>query len=337
MLILTGDGGGTDDYWSTPENWVGDAVPTAPISDARIENGNCVIESGSDISMLYHVYLGGSDKASGNATLTVNDSTLYSNAGYGIIGYNPSDTGALYVNNSTVSFNGGLGMGVGWAGKGIVEINGGMINADRLYTSFKATCPGGSSIMINSGGLLNISGWARLANFDAEPASGTLADSLTINGGSMTVAETLDIGYFGEASLSMSGGGSLNVTGDLTLGEKSTATGTIDMSGGTISCANLVLGVAGEASISLIEGTIIADSLTMNAEGVLDIAGGTLILDGEITDITTYGNVLAYSETGLFNYNYDSIDNVTSITAVPEPITVMLLGLGGLLMRRRSC
>ena len=90
----------------------------------------------------------------------------------------------------------------------------------------------------------------------------------------------------------------------------------------------------GYGSIDLLDGIITADTLVMDASSMINIAGGALVLDGEITDISSYGNILANGGTGSFAYDYDTVNDITAITAVPEPATLILLGLGGLFLRK---
>ena len=71
--------------------------------------------------------------------------------------------------------------------------------------------------------------------------------------------------------------------------------------------------------------------------GQLDITGdGSLIMKGLITDVTSFGNVTANGGIDTFAYSYDDVTELTTITAIPEPITIALLGFGGLFLRRRK-
>ncbi len=336
----TWDGGGIDNSWTTDENWTGDSAPNGPTGTGKVklQSGNVEMGSDVDVAMTSHLYLGGAGSGlTGDAMLTVNGGTLNSTGGYAILGYNTTDTGTLNVNSgSTMTFSGLLGLGVGWNGKGAVDINGGTVNAARLYTSLKDVCPGGSSISIYNGGLLNIDGYARLANYDDEPAAGTLADSLIVDNGTLTVSQYLIAGPHGTMTVSLSGTGSINVTEYFKLGGASYSEALMTMTGGTLNCADLIVGGdgGGAGSLDLFDGIITADTLVMNAGGFMDIAGGMLVLDGNITDITAYGDVMANGGTGTFDYEYDMVNDTTTITAVPEPATLALLGLGGLLFRK---
>ena len=73
--------------------------------------------------------------------------------------------------------------------------------------------------------------------------------------------------------------------------------------------------------------------LIMSSSGSVDITGGILKLNGEVTNMSVYGNVTAYGGAGSFVYDYDGAR--TTVTAVPEPTTLALIGLGSLLIRRK--
>jgi len=171
---------------------------------------------------------------------------------------------------------------------------------------------------------------------------------VTINGGILQVSDHLFIGQWGvdqKGTLEVISG-TVNTTLLMCGGDTdgSQGDGTLLMSGGTINISWL-LAVAGGYSgtngngvghIQLNGGTINVTGgggLVMSDNGSIDITGGTLILNGEITDITTYGNVTAYGGTGSFIYSYDS--GRTTITAIPEPATLALIGLGALLLGKK--
>ncbi len=325
------DGGGSDDQWSTDENWVGDSAPNGPTGTGKvyIQSGTVEMNSDVDIAMTSHLYLGGAGSGlTGDATLTANGGTLFSTGGYAILGYNETDTGTLDVNSTaTMSFNGSLGLGIGWYGKGIVDINGGTVNASRLYTSFKIESPGGSSLTIRNGGALNVTESGRVANFDGQPASGTLADNVIIEDGTLTVGDFLIVGVHNTTNLTLSGTGQINIGTYFQLSAAAYSEGIMTMNDGTVTCGELIIGGdgGGYGSLDLLGGTVRADTLSMNSASVLNIEGGALVLDGEITSITAYGNVLANSGTGIFNYAYDSGANATTITAQEIDSTIVFV------------
>ena len=314
------DGGGSDDFWSTNENWVDDVAPISGSTGAiYIQSGNAVMGSSVSVDMTSHLYLGGAGSGNtGNATLTVNGGTLASSNGYVLIGYNTTDTGTLTINSGSLSIQSTntLGIGIGWYGTGIVEINGGTINADRLMTSFKSDCPGGSSLAIHNG-TVTIDGPIRICDFSGTSGTGRLTDSVFIDGGTLTSSSYFVVGVHSKATLSLSGSGAIQVAEYFKIGGASYSEGLMTMTGGTLTCQDLIVGGDDDAvgTLDLLGGVITADTLTMNAGGILNIAGGSLILDGEVMNMTGYGNVIANGGTGVFSYDYNTSEDVTTITA----------------------
>ncbi|MFA5292129.1 MAG: hypothetical protein WC496_03750 [Phycisphaerae bacterium] len=172
---------------------------------------------------------------------------------------------------------------------------------------------------------------------------------VTVNGGTLQVSDHLFVGQWGtdQKGILQVDSGIVNTTLLMCGGDTdgSQGDGTLLMNGGTVNISWL-LAVAGGYSgtngngvghIQLDDGTIDVTGgggLVMSDNGSIDITGGSLILNGEITDVTTYGDVTAYDGIGSFIYSYDS--GRTTITAViPEPITLVFVGLGALLLRKK--
>ena len=171
---------------------------------------------------------------------------------------------------------------------------------------------------------------------------------LTIDGGTLNVADHAFIGQWGTDQIGTIeiNSGTMNTTLLMCGGDTSGAQGdgTLLMNGGTVNISWL-LAVAGGyngtdgAGIGHIQldGGLIdvtgGGGLIMSSSGSIDFTGGTLILNGEITDMSGYGNVTAYAGAGSFVYDYNG--SRTTITAIPEPATLALIGLGAVLFRRK--
>ncbi len=160
------------------------------------------------------------------------------------------------------------------------------------------------------------------------------------DGGSLT-ADNVYLGWGQPGGVLHMEGGLLNVNAQISVGGNGGgSTGLIDMTGGVIDTGTLFIdngsnSVSGQ--VNLAGGTIYAN-LSVGANGRLDISGGTFVWEGfdfsGINGLNTWNNWIdAYGGTGTLVATYDGLN--TTITAIPEPATMLLLGLGGLLIRRR--
>jgi hypothetical protein len=197
-------------------------------------------------------------------------------------------------------------------------------------------------------GVILGSGQTGYANWMHVCDTTSTGSKVSINGGTLNVADHLFLGQWGvtQKGTMEINSGTVNTTLLMCGGDTdgSQGDGTLIMNGGQINI-NWLLAVAGGYSgtngagvghIQLDDGIINVTGgggLVMSNNGSIDITGGALILNGEIANITTYGNVTAFGGAGSFVYNYDS--GRTTITAIPEPATLALIGLGSLLLRRK--
>ena len=125
-------------------------------------------------------------------------------------------------------------------------------------------------------------------------------------------------------------GGTVNISGDITIPDytDNDAEGLLEQTGGTINCCTLV--VKDKGTVELLGGTLeitCAGSLDCDG-GVINIAGGSLILPGdacaEVADLEAAGCLSAYyvvagacaGSTGELICNYDSMSDKTTVTAL---------------------
>jgi hypothetical protein len=145
--------------------------------------------------------------------------------------------------------------------------------------------------------------------------------TLSVSGGSLTVSENFEMGHWGsqgDSGLLNISGGTVDIGVDLLVGAKKAGasaggTGTINMTGGTIDIAGAFKIPSGDAgtsgTVNLDAGTIEAGSIAMDANGLLDIEAGTLIIDGDVTSTingyVTSGYITAYNGSGTVNVDYN--------------------------------
>jgi len=173
--------------------------------------------------------------------------------------------------------------------------------------------------------------------------------SLTITGGSLLTgtsenSEAFKVGHgdFTYGLLNIYDGSLTNIAIGF-LGTR--GFGTINMYGGEMTqryfkVGNRTASADHQAYMNLYDGMVICTvGLELRGDSVTDIYGGTLKIVGEnyvntMNNAVTNGNLIGYGGAGDVQIAFDG--TYTVVTAIPEPMTVALLGLGGLFIRRRK-
>jgi len=310
------------------------------------------------------------DDAGGVGTFTMSDGVM--NCGNSDVDWKTlfigrdSATGSATISGGVLS-TGTINVGHKLDSVGSLLISGGIINiGEALNTNaFTIANDGATGTATILDGIINVSGNVNIGS-DAGPDNLVPSDGiLDMLGGTINVGtEGVDLRNFrighndGVGVVNMSDG-TVNINGGLIIGSTfiqiiedpyeeipHPGTGRLTMTGGliTIPDANsLQIGTNGSTGqLDLWGGTIMAGALEIGepgSGGLLDVRKGTLILEGDRTEA-----ILGYVDAGLLTasegwellYDYD-VSNVgkTTVTAIPEPATIALLGLGGLLFRRR--
>lgn len=141
----------------------------------------------------------------------------------------------------------------------------------------------------------------------------------------------------GEEGRVLVNGGDMTITqGDIWLGDAgSTTLGEMIQTGGdvVVSDGSIVLGsnAGSRGEYTLSGGTLHAQDIMQGIDGEFFFNGGIITLDGDKTGIL---NEAWFNATAGTFANYDAGSNLTTI-AVPEPGSLALLALGGVLVARR--
>jgi hypothetical protein len=169
-----------------------------------------------------------------------------------------------------------------------------------------------------------------------------------MDGGSLTTGVAWSaVGYNNTAHMIVETGGTVTFGEHSWIGLLAGSVGTLDINGGTVNVAQMIgLGWdGGTGYVNVNDGGLLAlsnihgdGSTSIKQNSLLSINGtGKVTLPGDFTGvIETYtaagkiaGNGLAGNVQAVF------ADGVTAVTAIPEPVSLALLGLGGLLIRKR--
>lgn len=146
-------------------------------------------------------------------------------------------------------------------------------------------------------------------------------------------------------------GGTVEAMWDLMVAAQGGGNGTINMTGGTIWAHRLWVGWGGGHGQINLDGGVIAmpyapdaygngNSINIYGNSDIDITGGRLDILGDfraqIGSLIQSGNITAFDGTGTVLVDYNN--NITTVSAVPEPSTMAMVGLGSvaLLFKRRK-
>jgi hypothetical protein len=190
----------------------------------------------------------------------------------------------------------------------------------QVYTGTDAVCSNmsvgysGSHTLIVSGGTLTVGGFTEIG--------GGIGDEgvMNVQGGVTSIGGNFAIGGPGLPQWSWPGGN-----------------GTLNMSNGSIGVTGaLQIGInAGTGHVTIDGGIITAASLAMAANGLLTVSDdGMVVLPGDQT-VLVGGYISSGWISGQANYMTSGEYVGNTLITIPEPVTLFLMGVGGLMISRR--
>ncbi|AQQ71474.1 hypothetical protein SMSP2_01848 [Limihaloglobus sulfuriphilus] len=193
-----------------------------------------------------------------------------------------------------------------WPGTGPHVNSGVTALADSLEVGLTGRKDANGYLFID-GGQLDVTTTVKMA-IQANDSTGTI----NLNSGVMNVGGNYYGGWYGAATTNIYGG-SLNVGGWLVIGQFASSSGSVvNVNGGELGCSWL------------------------GGEGVLNLAGGTLVINqtadkrSGLQAMAAAGDIIAYNGDPNASFEYTFDGTKTTMTAVPEPTVLVMLGIGSL-------
>ena len=283
-ILWDGGPSGTGSDWTVAENWDGNALPGA--NDAVI----------NDATVTQPLIVDGQ-----NAT-----------AGRIIIGHD-GNSGTVTVTGGTLTSSAGNSY-VGAGGYGTLNISGGEVIANEGLLIAKYST---GTINMTAGALTvhagtnDVQWWRQMFVIGDSGIEAAAAGTFNMSGGLVTVDKNMEfaLGLDSSGTLNMTGG-EINVTGDIYL---ACGFGVHDW---------VVDGMPGE--INLDGGVVTANDLIMTVDGSLDLAGGTMILEGDdrvaIHEYIDNGWITGYGVQYTVIVDYDDINlGKTTLVGTDDP------------------
>ncbi len=229
---------------------------------------------------------------------------------------------------------------------------------------------GGTSNIDHNAGTLTVNNWTQIARY----ATGT--SYYRLNDGTFSGSGYIAVGMAGTGYMDIASAGAVDINNDIFIANSSGSAGTLNLAGGSIAADFLVVGKGGTGTFNMNGGTVnLSGALTFGNQGgngsmnlyagtvnalsigkgdtgtlALDIEEGVINLSPDLsaeedplaawgdfkTRIESY-NITGYGDSGLVNYSWDDQNYTGTISAVPEPATLLIFSIGaGFILRKRK-
>jgi hypothetical protein len=215
-----------------------------------------------------------------------------------------------------------------WANPGpIVSTPGAIANEIFISEDRDLGTVGEQSLTVGTGGILTVNGQMVLGYFGADGRAGLPANEgrLIMDGGTANLLSHLFVGFTGIGHVQIDSG-TLNVAGMFGLGWNN-GSATVDISGGLLNTE--------QWNFSL------ASSYNFNFSGLKTAPGeGEWVQNhfwkNELQALVDAGKITTSVPGAHVVVEWDPLAQKTHVFAVPEPISIALLGLGALCLRRKN-
>jgi len=325
------DGSDSSSY-ADPCNWTPGSVPTGNAIVNDPSPANELILAGTDNFTITSWSVIGQGNV-GETKLYIQDNAQFNGAVALFMGNGTSAAGcdaSIYM-----SGNGALNLGSAYLQMGQIADDAG--STFKLDMSDDSSYTGGTIYMGSNYQLSNSTGITNVRNNATVNAAGLLLGHQSGTTGILDIADTTTVnadwcvvgtaaGSTGTATVS---GGTTTLVGVLEVGQS--GAGTLNMSGGTIDCNDVLVATNAGSSgaINMSGGLITTKTLDLAAVGTLTMNGGQITVLGN--DIT--GDLFFWELLGQFTGAYALVGSDTIIT--PEPATIAMLAMGGFAALRR--
>jgi len=362
----TWDGGGVGDNFTTPENWDPCGVP-GPTCNFYHDDPCVTIVIDSDINT-FNATIGDFHALGAHGVKLIAGTWSLDNSGSITIGNQAGSSATVTIEGGTIDHP--WNFAVGHAGKGTLTMTGGMIkNPAAIWMGGYLTYGVGYGTLNLLGGTIEQPIYWAGAGIDADGeinVDGGLWNACDDTGPGFDTGIILGNSHcttcFGPPPGGAPAKGKMTVDSGtvkalfIVVSQDPQTEGYLTINGGSVYCGDLGLHVARKINS---KGRVYVHGGTLSLRGALQIAPASAasvhnayinITDGviEINDpngsraadanqMVTDGYLAGYGQcdTDHVIISYDMMSQLTTITAVPEPSTIALLGLGSAVFFRR--